>query len=200
MCNTCLLRCRDAAEAAAERARHLCLETYGHAPAVRVTGDTAAHLPYVWGHLDYILFELLKNSLRAVVEQQLRVGGSAAPGGALPPVTVRICQAPEAITIQISDRGGGLLPEVRDAVWQYGFTTSDDGDSGGDGGGGARTHCRACMRSVLVAASRTPLHPTRQCVVANGSMPTDPLWLQVRPRPRSCACADTQGRRGSRCR
>lgn len=119
-------------EVAGERARQLCFETYGRAPSVRVTGDTAAHLPYVWGHLDYILFELFKNSMRAVVEQQMRDGvGVAAADGALPSVGVRICQAPEAITIHVADRGGGLAPEVRDSVWRYGFTTI------GSGGGGA---------------------------------------------------------------
>lgn len=140
---------RDTVEAAAERARHLCLETYGCAPAVRVAGDTAAHLPYVWGHLDYILFELLKNSLRAVVERQSRdgSGGAGVAAGDLEPVTVRICQAPEAITIQVSDRGGGLLPDVREAVWQYGFSTIDRGSGGGGASGVPSTTAPVCWFS-----------------------------------------------------
>lgn len=168
---TCVLRCmrptgaphfRDTVEAAAERARQLCFETYGCAPAVRVAGDTAAHLPYVWGHLDYILFELLKNSLRAVVERQCRGvgsgGGTAAAGvasGSLEVVTVRICQAPEAITIQVSDRGGGLLPEVRNAVWQYGFSTIDRGSGDGGGAGDGAVGVHPTRASVCVCADFT---------------------------------------------
>ena len=96
----------------------------------------AAHLPYVWGHLDYILFELFKNSMRAVVERHLREGAAMAEE-ALPPVAVRICQAPDAITIHMADRGGGLLPPVRDAVWRYGFTTIGSGGVPASGGASA---------------------------------------------------------------
>jgi signal transduction histidine kinase len=113
-------------DVAAERARQVCLETYGVAPAIKVSGDVHTTLPYIWAHLDYILYEVLKNSLRAVVDQHM--AGTAAGQGlqdVLPPVCVRLCAGPGNLTIQISDRGGGLSADVKDSVWQYGFTTND---------------------------------------------------------------------------
>ncbi len=44
----------------------VCTETYGCAPEVRITGDTHAKMPYIPSHLDYMLYELLKNAMRWV--------------------------------------------------------------------------------------------------------------------------------------
>jgi [3-methyl-2-oxobutanoate dehydrogenase (acetyl-transferring)] kinase len=41
------------------------MEAYGIAPEVVVSGDLSARLPYLPSHLDYMLYELLKNSMRA---------------------------------------------------------------------------------------------------------------------------------------
>lgn len=46
---------------------------------------------------DYMLFELLKNAMRAVVEAHRH-------GRSLPPVHVHICKAPSAVTLRISDQ------------------------------------------------------------------------------------------------
>lgn len=35
------------------------------APEVVVSGDRSARLPYLTSHLDYMVYELLKNSMRA---------------------------------------------------------------------------------------------------------------------------------------
>ena len=112
-------------------------------------------MPYIPAHLDYCLYELLKNAARATVETsreksaRRRVGGgqqqkrtlalsargatmpSFSPSsslsifGPLPPIVVRICDAPgRAATFRISDQGGGIPEEQQEAVWRYGFTTA----------------------------------------------------------------------------
>jgi hypothetical protein len=43
----------------------VCSEMYGLAPEVVVSGDMSARLPYLTSHLDYMVYELLKNSMRA---------------------------------------------------------------------------------------------------------------------------------------
>ena len=118
--------------------------------------STDPSMPYIPAHLDYCLFELLKNAARATVESasssarrkkdNKRGGGSrtlalSARGvtmptspssssssslfGPLPPIVVRICDAPgKAATLRISDQGGGIPEEQQEAVWRYGFTTA----------------------------------------------------------------------------
>jgi len=44
--------------------RKMCFEKYGVAPEVKVTGHTATVFPYIVSPLDYILHEILKNSMR----------------------------------------------------------------------------------------------------------------------------------------
>ena len=57
----------EAAEFAAQRVQQVCRETYGIAPDVRVFGDTKLDITYIPSHLDYMLYELLKNSVRYAV-------------------------------------------------------------------------------------------------------------------------------------
>jgi len=54
---------------AIEDAQHICKLSYGVAPHVRLEGARDMKLPYIPEHLHYIFFELLKNSMRAVVER-----------------------------------------------------------------------------------------------------------------------------------
>ncbi len=54
----------EAAEFAAQRVQQVCRETYGVSPDVRVLGDTQVDITYIPTHLDYMLYELLKNSVR----------------------------------------------------------------------------------------------------------------------------------------
>ena len=41
-------------------------ETYGRAAEVEVTGDIQCIMPYIPSHLDYMLYELLKNAHRCI--------------------------------------------------------------------------------------------------------------------------------------
>eukprot|EP01104_Vermistella_antarctica_P017494 TRINITY_DN61_c0_g2_i1.p1 TRINITY_DN61_c0_g2~~TRINITY_DN61_c0_g2_i1.p1 ORF type:complete len:597 (-),score=116.68 TRINITY_DN61_c0_g2_i1:65-1855(-) len=122
------LRCdvRSVAEDAADRARFLCEQYYSEsAPINIVTIDPevsgarpAIHFPYVPGHLYHILFELLKNSLRASVELH---GSSNEP---IPPIKVVIVRGEQDLTVKISDEGGGIPKVSMHKIFSYAYTTA----------------------------------------------------------------------------
>lgn len=58
------LNVREAIEFAAQKTRQVCTETFGVAPEVVLSGDTNSTIQYIPVHLDYMLFELLKNAAR----------------------------------------------------------------------------------------------------------------------------------------
>lgn len=69
-----------------------------------------------------MLFELLKNSLRAVVE---RYGVEPDDGeGDWPAVKVIVAEGRSDITIKISDEGGGIPRSGMPMVWTYMYTTA----------------------------------------------------------------------------
>eukprot|EP01116_Phalansterium_solitarium_P015281 TRINITY_DN3363_c0_g1_i4.p1 TRINITY_DN3363_c0_g1~~TRINITY_DN3363_c0_g1_i4.p1 ORF type:complete len:337 (-),score=25.80 TRINITY_DN3363_c0_g1_i4:107-1117(-) len=64
-------KCRPVAVArdAVEDAQQVCRDHYAVAPEVHVVGSNELSLSFVPSHLYYMFFELLKNSMRAVVER-----------------------------------------------------------------------------------------------------------------------------------
>ncbi|KAG8765781.1 hypothetical protein FRC20_008310, partial [Serendipita sp. 405] len=105
-------RLHDIASEAIENARFVCEEHYGmfKAPPVQLICPRDLTFPYVPGHLSHILFELLKNSLRAIVERYGTEPSAtqSTPGGQFPPIKVIVVEGREDITIKISDEGGGI--------------------------------------------------------------------------------------------
>jgi len=63
------LSAADLLEGCIRRAREMCRHTYGVAPRVTVDGRLDATLAGVPEHIEYVLYELLKNALRAVAER-----------------------------------------------------------------------------------------------------------------------------------
>lgn len=57
--------------------QELCDVNYGSSPEVVINGQTDTTFTYVPVHLEYILCELLKNAVRATVEQSAKMGRSA---------------------------------------------------------------------------------------------------------------------------
>lgn len=62
---------------------------------------------------NHILFEILKNSLRATVE---RFGPEC---DNYPPIQIIVAKGKEDITIKISDEGGGIARTDMPNVWTY---------------------------------------------------------------------------------
>jgi len=89
-------------------------------PPVQLICPKDLIFPYVPGHLSHICFELLKNSLRAVVE---RFGVDNEDN--FPPIKVVVVEGTEDITIKISDEGGGIARSAIPLIWTYMYTTME---------------------------------------------------------------------------
>ncbi|KAJ3292500.1 alpha-ketoacid dehydrogenase kinase [Rhizoclosmatium globosum] len=126
---------RDVVEQAAENAQMVLQDSFGvfTPPEIKlvIAGsskrmDAAVddiEFMYVPSHLHHMLFELFKNSLRAVVETH---GLDA--DGEYPPIKVIVAQGKEDITIKISDEGGGIPRSGMPLIWTYLYTTADKQD------------------------------------------------------------------------
>jgi pyruvate dehydrogenase kinase 2/3/4 len=57
------------AQDAINDARSICMREYGAAPDVSIYGDPSFVFAYVPSHLHHMVFELVKNSLRAVQDR-----------------------------------------------------------------------------------------------------------------------------------
>jgi pyruvate dehydrogenase kinase 2/3/4 len=138
-------RPHDIASEAIENARFVCEEHYGmfKAPPVQLICPRELTFSYVPGHLSHILFELLKNSLRAIVERygvdpSAGTGTVSTTNGQFPPIKVVVVEGNEDITIKISDEGGGIPRSAVPLVWTYMYTTMDveaEGSGGSMKGG-----------------------------------------------------------------
>ena len=85
-------------EFAAMRAQKISKETYGTAPDCDFSAEVRLKVAYLPTHLDYMLFKLMRNAMRATVER------AQANGGRMSPIRVRGCEG-DAVTIRIADWG-----------------------------------------------------------------------------------------------
>ncbi|AET38226.1 PDK/BCKDK family protein kinase Ecym_2505 [Eremothecium cymbalariae DBVPG len=133
----------ELANDAIDRARYICAEHYGlyEAPKVELLSfplrksTTKGNQPkelsqdiefmYVPGHLMHMLFETLKNALRATVEKILQENPDTKDKDSLvyPVVKVVISEGLEDLTVKISDEGGGIARSNLPLVWTYLYTT-----------------------------------------------------------------------------
>ena len=100
----------------ADRIKHLAKVTYGPAtilPSVSLEGHLEATFPYILSHLQYIVGELLRNSVQALVET------AASDGTAPPPIHVLISESPQHVIIRISDQGGGISQEEMKTLFAF---------------------------------------------------------------------------------
>ncbi|CAG8525708.1 12843_t:CDS:2 [Racocetra fulgida] len=109
----------QAVQEAADNAKFICEEFYGlfRAPEVQLYCSDNLLFTYVPTHLSHMLFELLKNSLRAVVEKFGEVDE-------YPPIKIIVAEGKEDITIKISDEGGGIPRSNIPLVWTYMYSTA----------------------------------------------------------------------------
>lgn len=82
-------------------------------PAITVQGHLSATFPYILGHLEYIIGELLRNSIQAVMERYKE--SSTQP----PPIDVLVCEAPQHVIMRFSDQGGGIPRELLPYLWSF---------------------------------------------------------------------------------
>jgi pyruvate dehydrogenase kinase 2/3/4 len=108
----------EVAEQAIGDAQNLCILHYTVAPEVAILGRTDLTFTYIPSHLHHMLFELLKNSMRAVVE----LHGDKVND--LPTIRVVISKGHEDVTIKISDEGGGIPRSGISRIWTYQYTTA----------------------------------------------------------------------------
>lgn len=79
-------------------------------PKVILEGHLEATFPYILSHLEYIIGELLRNSIQAVIERKMDPP---------PPIEVLICEAPQHVIIRVSDQGGGVPREILPYLWSF---------------------------------------------------------------------------------
>lgn len=115
------------AERAYDDARFLCEQYYLSAPECKFVCRSPFEkdkklsdritMTYVPTHLYHMLFELLKNSLRAVVETHREKNE-------LPELKILICRGRGDITIKISDQGGGIRRTELPSLFNYTYSTA----------------------------------------------------------------------------
>ncbi|KAI1800556.1 alpha-ketoacid dehydrogenase kinase [Daldinia bambusicola] len=86
-------------------------------PEIRINGHMESSFPYILSHLEYIIGELLRNSVQAVIEKHQK---SKDPTSNPPPIEVTLCEAPQHVIIRISDQGGGIPRDVLPYLWSFG--------------------------------------------------------------------------------
>lgn len=132
-----------------ENARYLCDQYYLASPALKLTqhngvdGNAPIRIVYVPSHLYHMLFELFKNSMRAVMEHH----GQDCLN--IPPIEVTVVNGREDISLKISDRGGGIPRSSVDHLFKYMYSTAPQPSS-------------SEMHTVPLAGKNLPFH--RKCV------------------------------------
>lgn len=130
----------EIAQDAIDTAQYICEEYYGlfEAPEIQLIAPlNEINFMYVPGHLIHMLFETLKNSLRATIEfhlpklkKELMAKDPSLEEDKIdindlkfPPIKVIILEGTEDIAIKISDEGGGIPRSEIPLIWTYLYTT-----------------------------------------------------------------------------
>ncbi|KAG0331485.1 hypothetical protein BG000_010849 [Podila horticola] len=109
---------RDIIERTARLAAQTCQQSLGgkiQPPKVIMDGNLDAEFSYIPDHIEYILYELLKNSMRYVMLN----GKRSEATGELPPIQITVCEGTHDIVFRVSDKGGGIAPEMESHLWSY---------------------------------------------------------------------------------
>lgn len=116
---------QDIVDDAASSAKYLCNHHYGDCPDVKInifnqdgSKDDEISVVYIASHLHHMVFELIKNALRASVENPFT--------GEKHPVQVCIVQGKKDISIKVSDRGRGIPMCEQDQLFDYHYSTAPE--------------------------------------------------------------------------
>lgn len=88
-------------------------------PDIRLAGHLDANFPFILSHMEYIIGELLRNSVQSVIEQQQRKTARGKPATPPPPIEVTICESLKHVVIRVSDQGGGIPRDVLPYLWSF---------------------------------------------------------------------------------
>ncbi len=88
-------------------------------PEIHIDGHLDANFPYILSHLEYIIGELLRNSVQAVAEKHQRRKDQGTSPEKPPPIEVTICESNQHVIIRISDQGGGIPHEKLPYLWSF---------------------------------------------------------------------------------
>ncbi|CRK37147.1 hypothetical protein BN1708_007337 [Verticillium longisporum] len=116
---------RDVVERCSSAVEKLARSTYGpdvRVPEIKINGHLDASFPFILSHIEYIIGELLRNAVQAVIERQQRLateGGLDAAAAQPPPIEVTICEAQQHVMIRISDQGGGIPTNELPYLWSF---------------------------------------------------------------------------------
>lgn len=118
---------KETIESCADHATKLIQELYPQdvMPKVELEGteaDLVATFPYIKSHLDYIVGEILRNSIEATVvshRNKREMGKISIDTTAPPPIVVSVSNTPQNVFIRISDQGGGIPRKVLDYIWSF---------------------------------------------------------------------------------
>ncbi|KAI2777263.1 alpha-ketoacid dehydrogenase kinase [Daldinia loculata] len=86
-------------------------------PEIKINGHMDSSFPYILSHLEYIIGELLRNSVQAVIEKHQQCKD---PTSNPPPIEVTLCEAQQHVIIRISDQGGGIPRDILPYLWSFG--------------------------------------------------------------------------------
>ncbi|CAO3574559.1 unnamed protein product [Mortierella alpina] len=109
---------REIVERTALLAAETCRQALGGAirpPKVILDGNLDAEFSYIPDHIEYILYELLKNSMRFVMLNGTRDKRT----NELPPIHITVCEGTHDIVFRVSDKGGGIPPDLESHLWSY---------------------------------------------------------------------------------
>ncbi|CAH1767654.1 12401_t:CDS:2, partial [Entrophospora sp. SA101] len=115
---------RDIVERCAKMTRNLCRKAYGVEPPDIVIDDNGEDITftYIPDHIEYILYELLKNSIRGVIESHKNTSSATDKSSSLtsyPPIKVTVCSNPTDVYFRVSDQGGGISDDLYLNIWSF---------------------------------------------------------------------------------
>jgi len=137
-------------------AARICDRVYGWAPEVELSGETdAPQVNFVPTHLHHIVFELVKNSMRAVLEFHGVKNYDA------PAIKIILSEDEREFAIKISDQGGGIPRSDMPRIWSYLYTTQSNS-------GGAEALLDAIAQGGGMGVDAAGGHPTNAVGPAGG--------------------------------
>ena len=99
-----------------KEANHVMKQKYNNIPKVSVKSLNQKEIIHIPNHLHYVLFEVIKNSMEAVIKHDSIYCS---------PIEIKCIHNQNGLTIHIFDKGGGFKYEDKDNIFSFLYTTND---------------------------------------------------------------------------